>query len=61
MAKYPNITHLKQGKTFPDPIATAKVQGVAFSDTAKHVEHPTVPDPKGADGHLGGKNTPDRN
>ena len=37
MAKLPNITHLKQGNSYPDPIATAKVQGTHFTDASKHL------------------------
>lgn len=55
MAKYPDITNLKHGKTYPDPIATAKAQGTGFSDSCKHVKIPPAPanNLKGADGHLG--------
>jgi hypothetical protein len=57
--KQPNIQHLKQGKAYPDPIATAKATGGHWSDSASHVEITPTPDSKSAsDGHLGGKNTP---
>jgi hypothetical protein len=57
MAKYPDITHLKQGKTYSDPVTTAQNQGAAFTNTCKHIERHTTPDskPGKADGHLGDK------
>ena len=46
MAKLPSITHLKQGNSYPDPIATAKVQGTHFTDASKHCEYYDTPDSK---------------
>ena len=43
--KYPNTTHLKQGRAYPDPIATAKTNS-HFTDSAKHVEIHKTPDAK---------------
>jgi len=44
--KYQDITHLKQGKAIPDPIATAKATGKHFANNNSHNEiHPT-PDSK---------------
>ena len=59
--KTPNITHLKQGKAYPDPIATAKATGQHFRGTAKSVTITPTPDskPGACDGRLGGDNTPD--
>ena len=59
--KTPNITHLKQGKAIPDPIATAKATGQHFSTSANHVEITPTPDSNtsAADGKLGGDNSPD--
>jgi hypothetical protein len=61
MVKYPDITHLKQGKKYPDPVATAKAQGVGFSDTCKHLEITPTPDskPGACDGYPSGKNSAD--
>jgi hypothetical protein len=51
--KQPNITHLKQGKAVPDPIATAKATGSGYSGAAKHVERHETPDSsRPNDGHL---------
>jgi hypothetical protein len=59
--KQPNTQHLKQGKAYPDPIATAKATGTHFSDTTKHNRITPTPDsrPGACDGHLGGDNSPD--
>ncbi len=46
MAKLSNITHLKQGNCYPDPIVTAKVQGTHFTDACKHTEIHETPDSK---------------
>jgi hypothetical protein len=58
--KAPNTQHLKQGQTLPDPIHKAKLDGVHYRGTAKHVEiHPTPDSKPGAcDGKLGGPNKP---
>jgi hypothetical protein len=58
---YPNIQHLKQGQTIPDPIHKAKLDGVHFSDTARHVTVTPTGDskPGACDGYLAGKNSPD--
>jgi len=59
--KYQDITHLKQGKAIPDPIATAKATGKHFANNTSHNEiHPT-PDskPSACDGRLEGRNGPD--
>jgi hypothetical protein len=57
--------HLKQGKAYPDPIATAKATGVGYEGTAKHVEITPCPDskPSAHDGGLSPEspNTPDSN
>jgi hypothetical protein len=51
--KIPNTTHLKQGRAYPDPIATAKVQGKHFSDSANYVKVTPTPDSKTeSDGKL---------
>jgi hypothetical protein len=41
-----NIRHLKQGNSYPDPIATAKVQGTHFTDTSNHCDYHATPDSK---------------
>ena len=58
--KYQDITHLKQGKAIPDPIATAKATGQHFSTSANHVKITPTPasNTSAADGKLGGKNRP---
>ena len=58
--KQPTTTHLKQGKAYPDPIATAKAISTHFRNTAKFVQiTPTLDSKPGAsDGKLGGKNRP---
>jgi hypothetical protein len=61
--KQPNITHLKQGKVYPNPVHTAKVQGVGYANTAKETTITPTPDStphSGADGKLGQKNSPNR-
>ena len=41
--KYQDITHLKQGKAIPDPIATAKATGKHFANNTSHNEiHPRL-------------------
>jgi hypothetical protein len=54
--KQPNTQHLKQGRAYPDPIATAKATGTHFSGTTKHNVITQTPDStSGAnDGKLGG-------
>lgn len=58
--KQPNITHLKQGQTIPDPIHKAKLDGTHFKGTAKETTIYPTPNsaPKSNDGSLSQKNTP---
>jgi hypothetical protein len=60
MATLKNISHLRQGRTIVDPIATAKLN-VGYADTAKHVEITPTPDskPGACDGYPSGKNSAD--
>lgn len=54
MATLKNTAHLKTGNHFSDPHHTAKVQGVNYSGTAKHVErHKTPSNSRPVDGNLG--------
>jgi hypothetical protein len=59
--KNPDTTHLKVGKAYRDPIATAKATGTHFSNTTNHNVITPTPDskPGKSDGYLGGKNSPD--
>jgi hypothetical protein len=51
--KHPTA-HLKVGNHFPDPHHTAKVQGVDYVGTPKHVErHDTQQSSRPVDGKLG--------
>jgi len=57
--KTPNIQHLKQGKAYPDPIATGKTNS-HFTTAANDNRITDTPDSKSkCDGYLGGKNSPD--
>jgi len=58
--KHQVTTHLKQGKNYPDPMATAKATGTHFANNTSHNEITPTPDSElsAADGKLGGKNRP---
>jgi hypothetical protein len=43
MKRQPTTTHLKQGKAYPDPIATAKATGSHFRGTAKFLQISPTP------------------